>query len=135
VKVYYYKIKYKVRESGRKRVLICKVIRNNGFKPGDLKFIITNDEEIKKINKEFLGHDYPTDVISFRMNEGNEIEGEIYISIDSVKYNSKIYGNTVDKELLRVMIHGVLHLIGLDDNNDKNKRKMKEEEDFWITKY
>lgn len=135
MKVYYYKIKYKVRESGRKKLLIYKVIRKSGFKPGDLKFIITNDEEIKKINKEFLGHDYPTDVISFRINEGKEIEGEIYISIDTVKCNSKIYGSTVDKELLRVMIHGVLHLIGFNDENNKNKRKMKEEEDFWIMKY
>ena len=103
--------------------------------PGDLIFIIATDREIRKINKEFLNHDYNTDVIAFNYNEGNVINGEIYISIETVKRNSINYKVSFREELIRVMIHGTLHLCGYVDESFEEREKMNVLQDRYIKEF
>ncbi|HOK25234.1 MAG TPA: rRNA maturation RNase YbeY [Bacteroidales bacterium] len=111
------------------------VIRNYNYIPGDLNYIITNNREIKELNKKFLKHNYATDVISFKYDEGNVINGEVYISIEKVKANARKYRVSVKNELERVLIHGTLHLCGFLDYNEKEREKMRSEENLWIEKF
>lgn len=132
---YYWEIKYRIKEARRKKSLLEKVIREENFEPGDLNYIFTRDKRIKELNRKFLGHSYPTDVLSFRMNSGKNIEGEVYISICTVKRNAKRFGTDVEKELLRVLVHGTLHLCGYEDDTSQRIEEMRRIEDLWIENY
>lgn len=112
-----------------------KVIRNEKKIPGDLTFIITSDSEEKKINIEFLKHNYFTDVIAFDYSCEDKISGEIYISIDTVERNSHNYNISLKEEVLRVMIHGLLHLCGYNDNSVKKRNEMRKMENIWLADY
>lgn len=97
-------------------------------KIGDIAYIFCSDTRILEVNKQYLGHDYFTDIITFDYSEGKRISGDIFISLDTVANNAKEYGVTFDNELMRVMIHGVLHLTGQGDKTDKEFREMKDKE-------
>ena len=97
-----------------------------------INLIILTDEEIRKINNEFLKHDYPTDVLSFDLTEGKFLEGEIYISAETAKRQAEEYNVTIKEELVRLAVHGCLHLIGFDDNNEENKAIMRDMENKCI---
>jgi probable rRNA maturation factor len=131
-KICYDKTKFRLRGWRKVRKIFEKVIRSESKIPGDLFFIITNDRNLRKINVQFLKHNYNTDVITFNYNEGSLINGEIYISIDTVKRNALKYEVTVSEEILRVMIHGVLHLLGYDDSTEEQKDVMRKMENYWL---
>ena len=132
IRIYYDKTDFRLKGWREARKIINKVIRSNDKISGDLNFIITDDETIRRINIQFLKHDYCTDVITFDNNEGDIVNGEIYISIDTVRSNSLSYNVTLGNEIQRVMIHGVLHLLGYDDQTEDDKRKIHNMEDLWL---
>jgi rRNA maturation RNase YbeY len=132
IKFFYDRINYRIKRSKEVRNLIEKVIRKANKVPGDLNFIITNDKIVRKLNIEYLDHDYFTDVIAFDYSENVVLNGEVYISIDTVKKNAVKYKVSLNSEIIRVIIHGTLHLCGIDDKSREEKNIMRELEDKWI---
>jgi len=86
-----------------------------GRKVGNLNYIFCNDDRILAVNRQFLGHDYYTDIITFDYSEPGVVNGDMYISLDTIESNSLKFHTSMDKELMRVIIHGVLHLCGIND--------------------
>ena len=135
IKIFYNEVKYRIRNVKKIKELVVKVIRNEGKIPGDLNFILTNDLNIREINREFLKHDNFTDVIAFDYGTGEIVNGEIYISEDTVKENAINYKVSFKEEMLRVIVHGTLHLCGYRDKTPEEKEKMHFIEDSWICRY
>lgn len=107
---------------------IAKVADSYGLKTGDLAYVFCSDDRILDVNKEFLQHDYYTDIITFDYCEGDTISGDMYISVDTVRTNSELYSTSFINEMHRVIIHGVLHLCGLKDKAPDDEKKMREAE-------
>ncbi len=102
---------------------------------GEINFIFCTDAFLRKMNKQYLQHDYNTDIITFDNSEETKtISGDIFISIDRVRVNAKEFKTTFDDELHRVMVHGVLHLLGYDDKTEKLKKEMRKMEDAHMNK-
>ena len=101
------------------------VVEEHGCRVGDINVILCNDPSILEINRQFLGHDYYTDIITFDYSEEETINGELYISVDTVRENAKEYGEEFLVELHRVIIHGMLHLCGLDDHCEEDIAEMR----------
>ncbi len=113
---------------------ISQLIVENEFILCDLNYIFCSDEYLLKINKEHLGHDFYTDIITFDNSESpKEIESDIFISIDRVKENASVLNHPFEKELYRVMSHGILHLFGLHDKTDEEKKVMRKKEDHCLS--
>lgn len=91
---------------------------------GEINYLFTDDDGILKINREFLQHDYYTDIITFDYSKRRVISGDIYISLDTVRSNAESMGETYDRELHRVIIHGVLHLVGINDKGPGEREIM-----------
>ena len=101
------------------------VVEASGKKVGDVNIIFCNDPSILEINQQFLGHDYYTDIITFDYCEGNTVSGELYISVDTVEANAQEYNETFRNEMHRVIIHGILHLLGYDhERGEKEEKEM-----------
>lgn len=113
---------------------ITKCIDIQGFKLSELSIIFCSDEYLLEINKNHLNHDYYTDIITFNYNEENQIEGDLFISIDRVKENAEQNGVDFINELQRVMIHGVLHLCGQNDKTDEEQAEMTKKENLMLEK-
>ena len=105
------------------------VINAYGKRAGDIGYMFVNDNKILEINRQFLQHDYYTDVITFDDCDGNTINGDIVISLDTVWSNAKLYGKPYGEELHRVIIHGILHLCGLNDKGPGERELMEAAED------
>jgi rRNA maturation RNase YbeY len=129
---FYDGVKYRIRNSGVLKQVLEKIVLSSGSGTGNINIILTTDESLRRINRDFLNHDYYTDVISFEYSDTNTIAGEIYISVDTVRINAAEYGKTFRNELLRVVIHGLLHLTGLDDKTEKEREVMRSREDYWL---
>jgi probable rRNA maturation factor len=132
IRIFYDETNFRFKDWNKTVKIIQEVIAKEEKISGDLNFIITNDKKLKEINIEFLEHDYYTDVISFNYNEGNLIKGEVYISLERVMENALNYNVSLKEELLRVIIHGVLHLVGYDDSTEEERTEMRKMEDFWM---
>lgn len=94
-------------------------------KTGEIAYLFCDDAKILEINRQYLQHDFYTDIITFDYSEGNIISGDISISLDTVRANSQMYHTDFDTELHRVMIHGILHLCGINDQSDAEKKEMR----------
>ena len=132
INIYYDKIDFRLKGWRKIKKLIEKVISDEKKASGDLNFILTDDITLKKMNVKFLKHNYFTDVISFDYGVGKRMNGEIYISIDTVKRNALNYKVSYNSELVRVMLHGVLHLCGYKDKSFEEKNEMNRLEDSWL---
>ena len=108
---------------------ISAVILSENKTEGDINYIFCDDEYILNINKQYLDHDYYTDIISFDYSLGNELNGDIFISIDRVKENAFDYKVSFEEELLRVIIHGILHYCGYTDKSESDELLMRTKED------
>ena len=102
---------------------------------GEINIVFTDNQTILQLNKTYLAHNYFTDVIAFSYNESNKVCGDIYISIDTVKENAITYNCSFLEELRRVMIHGLLHLIGYKDKTEKQKKEMRRKESLYLSEY
>ena len=101
-------------------------------KLGDINIIFCSDNYILDVNQRYLQHDYFTDIITFDYCEGDVLSGDLFISVDSVRENSFFYGTDFENELNRVIVHGLLHLIGYDDHTDEDIRTMREKENYYL---
>ncbi len=99
-----------------------------GRKVGEVGYMFVDDEKILDINREYLQHDYYTDIITFDYDEGETINGDLVISLDTVRTNAEQFGKTYDEELRRVIIHGILHLCGINDKGPGEREIMEEAE-------
>lgn len=116
-------------------VWISQIIDNHKHTLGFLDFIFCSDEYLLKVNQEHLNHDTYTDIITFNYNEDKEISGDIFISIDRIKENANNFAVKFTEELHRVMIHGVLHLLGFNDKTSEQKEMMRQKEDESLQLY
>ena len=103
-------------------------------KIGNISIIFCSDNYILDINQQFLQHDYFTDIITFDYCEGNTLSGDLFISIDSVRANADFFGTTFENELNRVIVHGILHLIGYDDHTEEEQKTMRSKENYYLEK-
>ena len=108
---------------------IKRVAESYGKKCGDIAYIFCNDEKILEVNKEYLQHDYYTDIITFDYCEEETINGDLFISLDTVRTNAEMLGVEYAQELHRVIIHGILHLCGIDDKGEGEREIMEAAED------
>ena len=99
---------------------------------GDINIIFCSDNYILDVNLRYLGHDYFTDIITFDYCEGKMLSGDLFISVDSVRENALEYGVEFEEEIHRVMVHGLLHLIGYDDHSPEDERLIHEKEDYYL---
>ena len=128
-------IKYSLKEKRRIKEWLNLVAFEEGSKIQNLNFLIVGDKRMIHFNKTYLNHDYSTDIITFDNSENKKINGDIVISIERVKENSKKYKVKLEDELRRVMAHGLLHLLGYDDKNEKEKKRIRKKENYYLEMY
>lgn len=107
---------------------IKRVAAKYGKKTGDIAYIFCSDEQILQVNREYLQHDYYTDIITFDYSEGEVISGDLFISLDTVKTNAEKFGTPYEEELHRTIIHGILHLCGINDKGPGEREIMEKNE-------
>lgn len=100
-----------------------------GKKVGEIGYMFVSDDRILEVNREYLGHDYYTDIITFDYCEGDTLSGDLVISLDTVRSNAALFGKEYDEELHRVIIHGILHLCGINDKGPGEREIMEQAED------
>lgn len=137
MKISFYEIDraFPLKERTKIRAWIQSSIESFDRTIGEINFITCSDEYLLDMNIQFLGHDYYTDVITFDYGVDNMVSGDIYISLDRIKENALNFGVNYQFELLRIMIHGTLHLIGYKDHTKSKRKIMSEFEDVFLAKY
>ena len=132
---YHYENNFILEDSEKIRIWIEDVIKKEKKIVGDITYIFCDDDYLLERNKEFLNHNTLTDIITFNNCTDNNISSDIMISIDRVKENSTIFENLFNEELKRVMIHGILHLIGYNDKSEEEEELMRKKENFYLNMF
>ncbi len=110
------------------------IILTEGKKPGDINYIFCDDEYLLQVNKEYLQHDYYTDIITFDYVKGKTISGDIFVSLPRIFDNAETLSKDFDSEFFRVLAHGILHLCGYKDKTDEEISEMRNKEDYYLNK-
>ena len=124
---------FKLKGKTRIKQWLKLVAESEIFTLGNVSVIFCSDNYILDINQRYLQHDYFTDIITFDYTEGTKISGDLFISVDSVMENSIEYGTEFEDELHRVIVHGILHLIGYDDHSEEDIKVMRAKEDYYLS--
>ncbi|MGB5370619.1 MAG: rRNA maturation RNase YbeY [Flavobacteriaceae bacterium] len=125
---FYYEIDFKIDQNQEYRNWVLGICVSESYEAGNLSFIFCADDYLLELNKKYLNHDRYTDIISFDYSEGPTVAGDVFISVERVKENAKLFGTTFEEELRRVMAHGVLHLMGYRDKSEKDIGIMRKKE-------
>ena len=128
---------YRLREKRKVAAWLKMVAEQEGYTLGDVTYIFCSSEVHRKMNVDFIGHDYFTDIITFDYSELEEgvVSGDIFIDVETVADNARIYGVTARQEMLRVVVHGVLHLCGQKDKDPEDEKEMHRKEDKYLAMY
>ena len=125
---FHYETQFELPNEAQIEQWISKVIASENKKEGEINYIFCDDTYLHKLNVEFLNHDTLTDIISFDNTVGNELHGDIFISVERVEDNANEFNVSLDEELKRVMIHGILHYCGFKDKTDADQKVMTQKE-------
>ena len=128
-----FKTNFKIKQKSAVKIWVKETITKEGKVPKDINFIFCDDRFLHEKNKSSLGHDSFTDIITFDYSEKDLISGDIFISIDRVKENASLFNTSFENECSRVIIHGILHLLGYKDKSEKEKGIIRAKEDFYLS--
>ena len=129
---------FDIKQKNKIKSWLKNVASGYGFSAGDLNYVFCDDEYLLQMNKQYLGHDYYTDIITFDSREdalSKRLDGDIFISVDTVRANGEEYGEGFEREIMRVIAHGLLHLIGFDDHTAAQQKKMREAENSALAQW
>ncbi len=129
---------YRLREKRKVAAWLKRVAEEEGYTLGDVTYIFCSSEVHRKMNIDFIGHDYFTDIITFDYSDlkgEGVVSGDIFIDVETVADNARIYGTTARQEMLRVVVHGVLHLCGQKDKTPRAEKQMHRKEDKYLALY
>jgi len=132
---FHYLIDIELVRSDRYTKWLYNLADNEGKKIGDLSFVFTDDHYLLELNKKYLNHDFYTDILTFDNSSGITINGDVFISVDRVRENASQFNQPFERELARVMAHGLLHMMGYDDKNAASRKIMKDKEDYAINMF
>ena len=122
---------FDIKQKNKIKTWLKNIASGYGFEAGDLNYVFCDDEYLLEMNRQYLGHDYYTDIITFDSREdvrNKRLDGDIFISVDTVRANGAEYGEGFEREMMRVIAHGLLHLVGFDDHTAAQQKKMRKAE-------
>ena len=127
-------IKYNVKDKLVRKSWLKEVVLASDKRIGDINYIIVSDEYLLSMNQQYLKHDTYTDIITFDYCEDNVVSGDMFISIDRVRENAQMFNVGEDQEFNRVLVHGLLHLLGQKDKSKGDSEEMRRKEELWLSK-
>lgn len=128
-------VDFKVPHPRKTKVWLKGIIEAESYELNQLNYVFCSDEYLLTINRQYLEHDFYTDIITFdNSEEEGKVEGDIFVSIERIHENAKELNKTFEEELRRVLAHGILHLVGYDDIEDEQELEMRAKEDFYLSK-
>ena len=135
IRFHYRNISFRVKSANDVRRWLGAVAVSESSSELSVDFVFTDSDTMLQLNREFLEHDYHTDVITFDYRDNNVTHGEVYIGVETVRDNARFFKVGFRSEILRVMVHGLLHLAGYGDGDEAGKRVMRDKENYYLEKY
>jgi probable rRNA maturation factor len=136
VRFYFLRKDFSLSDRARLKSFIERRFHKGKRRLGEIRYVFCSDDYLLNVNRQFLQHDYYTDILTFDLSEpGEPVNAEIYISVDRVRENAAVFSSSFKRELHRVVFHGALHLCGFGDKKPKEKEKMRQMEEGWLDAY